>query len=951
LELMGENSRETLDAEAMEIRSSVRQGLFGEDAPMKIGRFDVVSRLGRGGMGIVYEGYDPQLDRRLAIKVMRAPAFALEADPKRAQRLLREAQATAKLSHPNVVTVYEVGSIGDSVYMAMEYVDGQTLRQWSRYKARSWKEIVEVFIQAGRGLVHAHGAGLVHRDFKPDNVMIDAEGRVRVLDFGLARLTGVEVSVDTVTTEEKSPSVDMLTVTGMVLGTPAYMAPEQRRSRSAVAASDQYGFCVTLHEALYGRRPPHPDDDDPPSTNIERVGPAALRRIIERGLEIEPQDRFASMAVLVARLEALVGSRRWALALGGVGALSLAALMWPGAAATSEEEEEPCVDHAAQAAAVWNDERRDALAEHFDRVPRAFAEDVWPRIARDVDARVQAWTAASEQSCRATRVEGTQSEDVRLWRSLCLGAQLRRLDALLGVLQRGNETTLVQASTSIAALDEAAMCSADRAGRSHVVWPSDPNTIEKLQALELELAIASAERNTLRYEEGIAQAKAVAASAAELQFPPLVAQALRVQADLEIRAGRPAEAEATLTAAIEEAEAGHDDEGVARAWIALVHVVGEELARIDEAKRMFPLVKGAVVRAGNPGHLRGRWLSNKAIVHDIAGEFDESVALFEEALEIDERTYGADHPLVARTLHGLARALRNRGDVAESLAYTQRAKEIAEARFGPRHPEVATQLTAIGSAHGALGEHEQASAAFDLALTILRDALGPDHARVGAAHHNLGASYLQAKRDDEAVPHFERAIAIDRATLGEDHPHRVPALYGLAMVHLTQDDHDAAQSLFSEGLEILERAWGRTHPDLSYVLVGLGRVAAARGDHELAIEHYERVLSILEPAIGSDHPRLVAAQVELAESLLAQERPEQALEAYEAALAIVGRGRNEPAQAAEVEFGVAETLVVLGRDRARAITLAESARDGLAGAGAGFAERAAEIAAWVERVK
>ena len=275
----------------------------GEPTPLSraanIGRYIVLSLVGKGGMGEVYAAYDPELDRKVAIKLLRVRGNQAEAVEGRS-RLLREAQAVAKLSHPNVVVVYDVGAFEDQVFMAMEFIDGHTLTYWMHAAARRWTEVLKVFAEAGRGLAAAHEKDMVHRDFKPDNVMLGTDGQVRVMDFGLARLMiGREAPVApppavpttrkrfappegrplvddddadldktrTIGRSESPPAPERihavpgdspphpLTETGAVLGTPAYMSPEQFAGRQNDARSDQFSFCIALYEALYGERP------------------------------------------------------------------------------------------------------------------------------------------------------------------------------------------------------------------------------------------------------------------------------------------------------------------------------------------------------------------------------------------------------------------------------------------------------------------------------------------------------------------------------------------------------------------------------------------------------------------------------------------------------------------------------------------------------------------------
>jgi len=257
-----------------------------------VGRFWVIERVGEGGMGVVYVAHDPELDRRVAIKLLRGDDS--EGAPARdgRARLVREAQAIAQLSHPNVIHVYDVGLWKDQVYIAMEYVDGVTLTRWLREKDRRWPEILEVFLAAGRALVAAHHSSLVHRDFKPDNVLVGVDGRVRVMDFGLARSLFDDVAPEGVV----RPLGQSLTQSGTVLGTPRYMAPEQLRGRRADARSDQYSFCVALHEGLFGA---HPYDGD---GHVAEV-PGWLRRIVKRGLSEDPVERWSSMSTLLGAIE------------------------------------------------------------------------------------------------------------------------------------------------------------------------------------------------------------------------------------------------------------------------------------------------------------------------------------------------------------------------------------------------------------------------------------------------------------------------------------------------------------------------------------------------------------------------------------------------------------------------------------------------------------------------
>jgi len=268
--------------------------------PTRLGRYTIVGPIGRGAMGAVYRATDPELSREVAVKRLHRN------DPMLTERLVREARSMAQLSHPNVVQVYDVGVDGESPYIAMELVPGGSLREWLQ-APRTVREIVRAFVEAGRGLAAAHAAGIVHRDFKPDNCLVGADGRVRVTDFGLAALRPIAL-------DEPPPDDLELTRAGTALGTPAYMAPEQFLAGNIDPRTDQFSFCVALFEALYGRRPftgktfeeladnvidgvlaPAPADPE------RRVSPA-VRRIILRGLSVKPGDRFPTMDALIDEL-------------------------------------------------------------------------------------------------------------------------------------------------------------------------------------------------------------------------------------------------------------------------------------------------------------------------------------------------------------------------------------------------------------------------------------------------------------------------------------------------------------------------------------------------------------------------------------------------------------------------------------------------------------------------
>jgi hypothetical protein len=353
---------------------SLRAAAFTEEVRLPV-RYRVDRLLGQGGMGRVFAAHDTELDRPVAVKLMR-PELA---SPGVAERLVRESRAMAKLSHPGVVTVYDVGRHDDRVYFAMELVDGVTLQQWLRVKRRGWREIVDVFCRAGEGLAAAHAAGLIHRDVKPENVLLALDGervrRVAVSDFGVAR-----AAVETETPSGAPAKQLDLTATGVAIGTPAYMAPEQLEGRAIDVRADVFGFGVSLWEALWGERPYRGRTVVEITAAMADGAPAAptggppryVTSAVRAAIEPDRDKRPASMAALLAMIDPARRDRRRRVAiLSGVAAVGLAGV----AVAVvprllREAPPRPALCDDAGLAETWTDAARGKIRGRGSRDPR-----------------------------------------------------------------------------------------------------------------------------------------------------------------------------------------------------------------------------------------------------------------------------------------------------------------------------------------------------------------------------------------------------------------------------------------------------------------------------------------------------------------------------------------------------------------------------------------------------
>nr|MCU0697170.1 serine/threonine protein kinase [Myxococcaceae bacterium] len=405
-----------------------------------IGRYVVLERIGAGAMGQVFAAWDPQLDRKVALKLLKQAASSDEHQA----RLLREAQTLARLSHPNVVTVFDVGRWEGQRFIALEFVDGGSVRTWLSAQSRGVHDVLSVFVQAGRGLAAAHQAGVVHRDFKPDNVLVRGDGRAQVTDFGLASEALERVRDD-------APPGLSLTSTGTLLGTPAYMAPAQLDGEAATTASDQFSFCVALYESLTGRRPwsatsveelrramrDGPSPTFPPTSDA----PPHVRRAVLRGLSVQEAARWPSMVALVDALEPTDRRRTSRL----VGASVLAALgLGAVVLSTRARLPEACALGQTRLTAVWGPSRQSAVSRAFSATGLPYADSATAQVTRAFDARMTPWKQQHLEACLGTSDEARGE----VWRARlgCLEERVAELDATAEVLERGGAAAVNKAA-------------------------------------------------------------------------------------------------------------------------------------------------------------------------------------------------------------------------------------------------------------------------------------------------------------------------------------------------------------------------------------------------------------------------------------------------------------------------------------------------------------------------
>lgn len=921
----------TLDVEAEALRASVRSRLFGEVGLPSIGRYQLQRRVGRGGMGVVYAALDPELGRTVALKVLR-PHTAGGPTRDGEARLLQEARALARLSHPNVVSVYAIERIEGVVCIAMEYIEGSTLTRWLVEPERTVADVVSAFAEAGRGLAAAHRQGLVHRDFKPPNVMVGtaedgaARGRVRVLDFGLAR-ADMDLE-DTISTEGWSGSDSSpQTETGMVMGTRGYMAPELRDG-PATAKSDQYAFFLSLYDAIGQRR-----DEGERRVQLHTV-PRPYRSIVGRGLAHDPADRWPTMDAAVVALERTGGGmRRLGLGAAGVGIAVATGV----ATMASAEAPGPCEGLVETVERTWSSDRASAVSEALAPSP-GYVADAWAKAKPQLDTMVDTLAAEAQRACDAAYDGEALRSAADAQRVLCFETQLLELDALLQEAETrpASAASLPQA---IASFDPLRTC-----GEAS----SAPRPAAARRLAEA-LAGVRAQLRMGRYDQADAAIEPLLRDAHVQSDNGVRAEALLLGARTARSAGHIDVAEERLQAALQEASAAGLDRLATQVWIAMVEVTLNEFGRIDEARRMLVPARAALARAGRPPLLEADLQAAEALVAERTAAPERAVELYQSAIATYEANVPASHPRLPTLLHSLARAQRGAGRPEESLEPVERALALSREALGPRHPDVANHLIGIGSAVGFLGDHDRALEAFAEAVDISTEALGPDHPRVAAALHNRGNAYAALRRFDEAYEDLRRATAVDREVMGKDNPGRTQSLYTLAMVQRFRGELADAQALMEEALEIQERAWGEDHPDLSYVVGGLADLAASNQDFDTAAGLFTRARRLLEPALGPTHPRLIYPLLGGGRAEFARGNPEVAATLLEQALTVIAskeHGPTDPMLEVEVVFVMAQALDAAGREPERVRTLLRRARAGCDDAGDGRPDLCGEIEAW-----
>ncbi|MCP3138329.1 protein kinase domain-containing protein [Pyxidicoccus xibeiensis] len=806
----------------------------------QVGRYLLLKQLGQGGMGVVYAAYDPDLDRKVALKLLHADRRT-DTEEARA-RLLREAQAMARVSHPNVIPIFDVDVWGDRVFLAMELVDGGTLGSWVKQGQRSWREVLETFLAAGRGLQAAHEAGLVHRDFKPANVLVGRTGRVFVTDFGLARPVGALPREEPPAGDEPSlPSERRmletpLTEAGRIIGTPSYMSPEQFRGDELDPRSDQFSFCVALYWALYRQRPFEPEKMEAHASSLKPRAPAGaefteplrvtaplvreapkappppaliqepprdvkvpawVRQAVMRGLSLDPAERFASMTELLGALSQehrVARRRRWLSAAGAtaVGVALVGGVLY--------QQSRVCAAAGARMDEAWSPQARQRVEAAFLATGKPYAQELADKASQVLDGYAAAWKRQSTEACEATHVQGVQTEELLTRRTGCLARRQKDVRATVELLASADAALVEKSLDAVHALPSLHECEDEESLAEQQRLPTDAAKRADIERLEERLAGVKALVDAGRYPLALTAVRELEAAVLATGHLPLIAELRFHLGWLQEQNGQSPEAAKLLFSAMRDAEAGRAD----RLKVAILN----KLLYVEDGQQHFEPAAGwgelalaTLQRLGGEPVLEADVRVNQSNLALSQQRYEDARALLEQARALQAQALPPGHPKRARTTFMLGGALLDSGEPQKAVALLEEALAQTEASVGPWHPDMAQR------------------------------------------HGMLSLTLRELKQDAKALEHASAAARIRKATRGDTSVAYAEALDEVGMCLHALGRYDEALKAYEEALAIKQRALPADDERLQYSHDGVGQALLGLGRARESVESLRQAVS------------------------------------------------------------------------------------------------------------
>ncbi|HEX5061645.1 MAG TPA: serine/threonine-protein kinase [Kofleriaceae bacterium] len=860
-----------------------------------VGRYQIIKMIGRGGMGAVYAAHDPNLDRQVALKLLHSTSARNDDG---AERMIREAQALARLDDPHVVQVYDAGEYEDQIFITMQLVDGVDLGTAITHKKPGVPLLISWFCDAGRGLAAAHAAGLVHRDFKPNNVLIDGRGRIAVTDFGLAR------------TLEPSDERRHLTGVNAIMGTPAYMSPEQHGQQSAGPASDQFSFCVALWEALYDRHPFIAGD----RSSIASMSPFAIgyqifdgeiilppkqrhvpRRVHEalvRGLSRDPDKRWPSMTDLIAEIAPAQKRRIWPLVV-GIGALAAAGggvAMW--LVLANDPEQASCAQQSAsRVTGAWSTTAAQALQAQFAKSGRSYAEKAAQQARTGLDRYATRWQNLAADVCEAERAASGKVPELVVRRHACLDS---RLDSFRGV------TTMLTSEAKPEFVDRAQAILDGLPDLADCIDESLPDVppaaiATEVAKLDTELSAVEARAIAGDYATSKDAATKILARADQLKWPPLQVRAHfvigRVQAALLL----PARDE--LIAAGEIANANHLDREAARAWTMAQQAAGYEQSA-DALATLAPIARSAAQRTNDKVLIataeikRARalvrmrkWqdgaaackaaydnaltLDKKAAVDEARdcmleslvplGKGDDVEKLLAQILADKTTELGADHPTISDYLKVRVGQRLRKGDLVGARKDAEQMLAIRRKTYPEKHYRIAEAIKGLSDVVAAEGKADEADKLHREALAMLDETKSEHLVLLSALLVEIATREFISGKHKEGLERFEHAAKLVRKRAGDNSLELAILLLNYGQFKASENV-EAGLGLIGEAREILENNKDRRAP-----VAGIAAAIIANN-----AKRYPDVVKFLDETLPLLGPNDDPEQIATAKSLLAR---------------------------------------------------------------------------------
>ncbi len=917
-------------------------------------RFAIEHILGQGGMGRVYAARDTELDRRVAVKVMRhdVGSEALAA------RLVRESRLMARLSHPGVVTIYDVGRHAGHVFIAMELIDGVTLLSWLRQRRRPWRAIVDVFVRAGAGLAAAHAAGLVHRDIKPENILVACDGdritRVAVSDFGVARAASDEVDGETV--RQPGDRDVSMTATGAAVGTPAYMAPEQLASRPVDARADVFSFGVSLWEALWGTRPycgssiaelmmaldagapaiPARPTDAGSTTTPRRW----LARAVSHAIEPDPNVRTSTIAALVSAIDPSQRARRRTLAFVAGGGIVVAAAVLAVAARPVETTPVPELCRDAGLATTWSDPARLRLRAAVLASSGEAASATAERAIRVVDGYVERWTTTRATACT---LDEPRRRDAA---TACLDADRRALATVLAGLGDMKRADVAVLDDIAAQLPSPTLCGTDAA--LAVLRDVPPVMRGSVAALEGRIMEASALGTTGQTErarsvlEGLAPIVAATGSRA--------LEAMRLSALAQELPDRDVDGQlaAHRAAALASSTIGRDDLA-ALEWLAVAQISIATKNDPHSASDALGLADAAITRGGDDTRLRIQYAVGRAKLATLSSKYDDAAKTLDGLHERAEREMPDLLPTIESTAIQLAiEAGKGPSATADAIRRARASIAAASRRTSPTDRAVLSGYQQLIDAQLIAGDSAGALTSAKTVTALAKRGYGADSDAYGLALHYLAMSYSATGQLDTAIATSFAARDVLAVTRG-------PRSFMVAETYLTEaiamcgEHMVAGLPIFEQALAILRESVGERNTATAEALLAYGAMLGQLRQAEQSVAVSREAVAVVRDVYGEDNARYAWARAQLGQALFNAHDTRAARAELEAAIAIYDRTEFEPTMKATATFDLARALAGDPTQHARALSLGKQALAVLEPAGPEWQDAVADIKRWVAK--